>query len=301
MNWFLLALAAPLAWSVANYIDTYVLTREDGGGSGGLIILSSLLSVIFAVALFAHSGGAFLAIGQRKILTLVASGVFEGLYIYFYFMALERENPTTVVSLFQFAPIMGFMFGFLLLGEVPGPMQFVAAGLILIGTLLILAKKKAFSRVQLTVLCIMLLSTLFVGLYNVLFKIAGEGIPFWTGIFWQYIGIGILGAVLFACSRAYRGQFAAMCRTSKSNLVVLILVAELLNIAALLATNAAVLRVSVGLVLSVTSVQPLFVFLEGLVLAWVAPRVFDGSRNITFRMQYVIGIVLICAGGLLVY
>ena len=297
MTWFLLALSAPLAWSIANYLDKFLLSRGDSneGGSGGLMVLSSLVSLLIALVVFLVHGHSVLALHSQFVGVLILSGIFEALYILFYFWALERESTTTVISLFQFAPIMGLLFGFLLLTEVPTGMQIFAVLVILAGTLCIVWKKGA-EKMKGSVLLLMLVSTAFVGIYNTMFKLVAEQTPFWTAILWQYIGIGVVGFLLFTAIPPYRKQTLYMLRRNTLGLTVL---AECMNVVALLATNAAILLAPVAIVLSISSVQPIFVLLEGFVIVALFPKLL--SERPTLKPMYVFGILLVCVGGFLVY
>ena len=299
MNWFLLALAAPLAWSIANYLDKFILSRGESNesGSGGLMVLSSLMSLLIAFAIFLVYGNSLLTLDSQFVGVLILSGIFEALYILFYFWALERESTTTVISLFQFAPIMGLLFGFLLLKEVPTGMQIFAVLLILLGTLCIVWKKGE-PKMKGIVLLLMLVSTAFVGIYNTLFKLIAEQTPFWTAIFWQYVGIGVIGFLLFVAIPPYRKQTLYMIRGKTLGLTTL---AEILNIVALLATNAAILLAPLAVVLSISSVQPIFVLLEGFLIALFFPKLLDQSERPAIKVTYLFGILLVCVGGFLIY
>lgn len=304
MNWFFLALLAPFCWSIANYLDKYLLSgpkeKTAGGGSGGLLILSSAMTIIAALLVLWIAGPDAVSLGSQEVGVLVLSGMFEALYILFYFWALEQESTTTVISLAQFAPIMGLIFGFLLLGEVPHGIQILAVVIILVGTLFIISKKGQRFRFHGHILLLMLVSTAFIGLYNTLFKIAGENIPYWTAMFWQYLGIGAVGFLLYFGVPPYRRQTHAM--LSKSGSVLAITgAAELMNIFALMAMNAAILLAPVALVLSVSSVQPIFVLIEAAILAAIFPKFFSSSEKPTFMVRYVLGILLVCLGGFLIY
>jgi len=47
MNWFLIALIAPIVWSIVNHIDKYMLSKYlKERGLGALLIFSALSSVI---------------------------------------------------------------------------------------------------------------------------------------------------------------------------------------------------------------------------------------------------------------
>ena len=296
MTWLLLSLLAPFIWSIANYLDKYLLSdkAEPGGGSGGLIILSSFMSLLFAGCIYLALGSAVM-LPSRQINILILSGVFEAMYIYFYFQALEIESTSTVISLFQFAPIFGLLFGYVFLSEIPSGTQLLAIVIILIGTLCIVIKKNEF-HLKSKVIWLMTASTICVGLFGTLFKVAGDGLPLWVSVFWQYMGIGLMGFVFFFASRKYQKEFYAMI---KGKFVALVALAEVLNISAVLVTNAAIVLAPVALVLSVGSVQPVIVLIEGLLLAVIYPKLFAHDKP-QFKFQYVLGIVLVVIGGFLI-
>lgn len=305
MNWFILALLAPLAWSAANYLDKFILSRSRGGqggqsGSGGLLVLSSLVSLVFALVL-AVMFGPRLAIDSQHEGALILSGMFEALYLLFYFFALEEESATTVIALFQFAPIFGLIFGYLILGEVPTGLQLAAVALVLAGTLCIVAHKGGGRRITGNVIMLMLVSTIFVALYNTVFKLAGENVYFWAAVFWQYLGIAAVGFLLYFGVPSYRRQFHTMVAKRGKGVLALTGMAELMNILALIATNAAVLLAPVALVLSVSSVQPIFVLIEGFILVKLAPGFIGEDERPYLHTRYIIGIVLVCLGGFLIY
>ena len=299
MNWFILALLAPLAWSIANYLDKFLLSNSGGegeGGSGGLMILSSFVSLIAAGCVLLKFGAAGVTLDSQSVGVLILSGMFEALYILFYFWALEIESTATVISLFQFAPIMGLLFGYLMLGETPTSTQFIAVVVILMGTLLIIKKKGERLSFSGHVLLFMIIATTFVGIYNTLFKIVGENIPFWAAMFWQYLGIGMVGFLLFFGVAPYRKQTIDMVTKKSSRSLGLTAAAEIMNILAVMATNAAILLAPVALVLSVSSIQPVFVMIEAYIIMVFFPKLLDPCDKPKFMLQYILGILLVCVG-----
>ena len=70
MTWFLLALSAPLTWSIANYLDKFLLSRSpesNQGGSGGLMVLSSLVSLLIAFVVFLVHGDSVLTLNSQFV------------------------------------------------------------------------------------------------------------------------------------------------------------------------------------------------------------------------------------------
>ena len=298
MTWLILSLIAPFLWSIANYVDKYILSKTPytNGGSGGLVILSSVVSFFVALILFFKNGTHILQLNMWSIFVLLLAGTFELLYVYFYFLALEIESTSTVITLFQFAPVFGVLFGFIFIHEIPSLIQCMAILIILTGTLCLVIEKNEIN-LKYKVIKLMGVSTLFVGLYGTFFKMAGESLPLWTAVFWEYIGISLAGLLFFIFSKQNQSQFFAML---KGKAVALTSVAEFLNIGAILATNAAVLLAPVGLVLSISSVQPVFVLIEGVLLSIILPQYFKNDRP-KIKPKYIIGILLVVIGGFLIY
>jgi drug/metabolite transporter (DMT)-like permease len=304
MSWITIALLPPLFWSVANYLDKYVMTKakaDASGGAYGLLILSAAVSVVFALIATACIGiEPVQAVSTRSKELLLLSGAFEALYILFYFLALGKESATTVNVLFQFGPIFSLVLGFLFLQETLSPTRMLAIALILVGSLLVV--KRAGERLEMRrdVVGLMLLACAFAAGFILLFKLGGgEEIGFWQAVIWQYFGIGVLG-VLAACFGFAREDFLALLRGRGARMLTVTVGAEGANIAAIIATNAAVLVAPIGLVSSVASVQPIFVLLEGLVLARLLPGLKDVFETPRLTTRVLVGILLACVGGFLI-
>lgn len=299
MNWLFFALMAPLIWSFANYVDKYIISsvQSKDGGSEGFIVVSSFLSLIFSAILFVSQIGRINTEPNfLTILILILSGFFETIYIYFYFRSLEIESASTVIAFFQFAPVFGVILGAIFLKEYPSILQIIAMGIILIGTLFIVAKKDV-SIFKNKIVGLMTLSTLFVGIFSLLFKIGSDGINFWDATKWQYFGMGITAFVFLLFSKKARTQFKSM---SNNRIVMFSSIGEILNIGAILVLNKAITMAQVGIVLSISSIQPAFVFLEGIILAIISPKLFNAEKT-KFKFLYIIGLILVIIGGFLIY
>jgi len=303
MPWFVLALLPPLCWSAANYLDKYVLSRAKSasGGAYGLLILSAAVSVAFALGVLAFVGAdPVSAVSTTSREFLLLSGAFEALYILFYFLALGKESATTVNVLFQFGPVFSLLLGFAFLHEAPLPVQLLATALILIGSTLVVWQPGEKFEMRGDVVGLMLLATGFLAGFILLFKVGGgDDLGFWQAVFWQYLGIGAVGAVL-ACLPFARKDFVELVRGRGTRMLAVTVGAEGANIAAILATNAAVLVAPIGLVSSVGAVQPVFVLIEGIVLARMLPGLKDVFATPALRVRTLVGIALAVVGGFLI-
>src|SRR3989338_8059799 len=109
-NWFLIALIAPILWSVINHIDKYILSRyEEGRGVGALLVFSSLSSIIVLPILAVVYGSQIFGLPLIDRLILLIAGLLNAAGFYFYLKAMDIEEASVVIPLFQVDPIFGYM------------------------------------------------------------------------------------------------------------------------------------------------------------------------------------------------
>jgi len=116
----------------------------------------------------------------------------------------------------------------------------------------------------------------------IVFKIIALDETYWGTAFWEYIGGGIFGLLLFGFVPLYRVQFIATVQKSKVAVLSINLVSELLNIGAKLAANFASLLAPLALVWVVNGFQPIIVFIYGIILTVFIPRL--GKENISRKV-----------------
>ena len=86
MNWFLIALIAPILWAITNHIDKYLISKYFKGGSvGALMIFSSIIGFLLLPVIYFIEPGV-LNVQLSFIIILVLNGFLYvvGLLPYFY-------------------------------------------------------------------------------------------------------------------------------------------------------------------------------------------------------------------------
>ena len=117
-NWFLLSLVAPILWSIINHIDKFILSKyEEGRGVGALLIFSSLSSVIVLPVLAIFYRSKIFDVSFTDGFILLFAGLLSAAGFYFYLRAMNIEEASVVVPLFQFDPVFGYLLGFFILQE----------------------------------------------------------------------------------------------------------------------------------------------------------------------------------------
>src|SRR5262245_35573484 len=137
MHWIPIALLAPACWAVGNHIDKYLLAKQlDRRGAGSLMICSALIGAL-AMALILMVRPDVLGVGLPHALIALLNGVLYILGLLPYFHALQRDEASIVVPLFQTTAVFSYVLGLLVLGEQVTGWQLGATVLIICGSILI--------------------------------------------------------------------------------------------------------------------------------------------------------------------
>jgi drug/metabolite transporter (DMT)-like permease len=117
MHWIILVLLASLCWSITNHVEKFLLSRFfKSHGAGGFILTTLITYLIFLPAIFAYRPDV-IHVTTHDMLLMLASGVMYTLGILAYLHAIERDEVSIAVPLFQTIPIFAYIFGYFLLGE----------------------------------------------------------------------------------------------------------------------------------------------------------------------------------------
>lgn len=296
MHWIFFALGAPIGFSVVNHFDKYLLRRYfPDTGSHILIIFSSLIGLLVAPVFFLINPNAiFLPWPDR--LALLASGALFILACYPYLAALEKDDTSLVVALFQLLPLFTYALGWLFLGETLTAAQLLAAGLIIVGAMgMSLDTKELRWTVKWSILGLMALSSFLFSLDSVLFKVGAVAEDFWVSTGWQYAGFVIPGLAILTFAKRQRRIFFSLFRVKGLKIMSLNVINELVNLFAKISINFASLLAPVALVWVINGFQPFFSFLIGFGLTLFLPALAkeDISKTTVIRKLLCMAVMVV--------
>lgn len=303
-NWFLIALISPILLSFVNHLDKYMLSKySKDRGVGALLILSAVSSVIVLPIIFYFHHDILLNIPVLDILLLVVVGFLSVGAFYFYLLGMDIEETSIVIPLFQLIPVFGYFLGFAILGESLNTPQILSSVLIMLGitflTLEIDEERKL--KIKFKVLILIALSSFFYALQDVLFKKVALVEDFWVSIFWQYISLAFAGLLIFIFVKKFRLAFIDLFKTSGSKVISLNIGAEILYMIANITNSFALLLAPVVLVFVVSSYQPLFVFILGVLLTVFLPHIAKEKISRKHLFHKFVSIVIIIIGSYFLY
>lgn len=301
MIWFLVALAAPILYTSANYIDKYVLGRfvQDEGGIGGIVIFSALFAVVMIPISFLL-GPETLGLSSVVKLVLIINGVVSMTSLILYLNALQKYDTSSVVPMYQLIPVFSYVLGYLILGETLNLPQIIACVLIIVGAFVLsLTLEGGQIKLNSKLLKMMGAASFFSALTGVIFKKIALDAGYWQSQFWEYCGIVLLGLFLLAFVRAYRKDFLQLYRATRGKIFVYGSATEAAMIGGDLLFNYSVLLAPVVLVYVVNSFQPLFVLIFGIVLSKLLPKYYSEVHSRKKLVQKTVAIAIMVGGAIL--
>ena len=295
VNWIFLATGGSLLHAVANHTDKYLLTRYlKQGDVAALTIFSALFSALVLPATLLVCPDV-LNVTPLRALALTANGMLLVLALLCYFHALQRDEASYVVPLYQTIPLFGFVLGYGLLGETVSPMQAAASCVVAIGALVLSFEIAGPIRFKREVVLLMLLASLCYALNGVAFKWLAVDDGFWPCIFWTHVG-KVVSGLLFLLLPGPRRRFVALLKDNDAPVLGINSVSETLFIAGDGLAFYATLFAPVVLVQAAHALQPVFVLALGVALSVFFPQLGEESLGRKQMLQKLIGVAAIIAG-----
>lgn len=302
LYWVGLAAGAPFLWAIVNHIDKYFLSERFShakvGITGGLMIFSTLFSIVVLPILYVIDPQSILSAHFWTASMLVLIGVLHAFSILLYLQALDMDEASIVVPIFQTIPIFGFIFGYLILGEVLTPYQMFGALLVVLFSVLLtleLDKEKGV-RFKKKVLLLMFASSALLALVDTLFKLGAEDKGSVVGaLFWENVGLLIFGIVLLFAP-TYRKSFNALLKHNFKTIFSLNIVSEGLTVIGNVMLRYALMLAPIALVMTIGSIQPLYVFALGILLTLFFPRISKENMSRHSLIQKTVSILFIALG-----
>ena len=301
MDWFLIALLPPALWSITNHFDKYLLSKYfKGGGVGALMVFSSIIGVCL-LPLIAFLHPEVLRFSPNNIL-ITLNGFLYILAILPYFYALQKDEASICVPLFQLIPVFSFVLSYFLLRETLNNNQMAGGILIVVGAIGITLDLTEHKKIKFKkeVFWLMMLSSFIFSLNFIFFKRFAIESDFWFTSFWEYVGFAVFASLLMIFIKSYRAEFFNVLKTNRATVLGLNGVNEIVNIIAKVAFNLASLLTPVTLVWIVNGLQPFFVFIYGVILTLLFPHISQENISKKVLGHKLIAIVVMFVGTYLI-
>lgn len=280
-EWIILALGAPVFWSLSNIVDKVSVEKITINPSQFIFLLSQFYSVIFFIYFLTNQEWSFDFLA-------VTSGILLFFLYYLYAITLEKEDISAVILVHQAEPLFVLALVGLIYRAVPTPRELAGFLLILCGLLWFLGpagqnKRQEKPFISARSIILLLLSALVGAGATIASDLALDHLSLMDLLGQSAFGYGLTGILMLIFSadyriRAFTGGEAGMARKS-----VLIGLTGILDLAGYACFYAALARSpNAGLVAAVTSIHPIFVVALSALATLLVPSLLrednSGSR-----------------------
>lgn len=292
------AILSPAIYGINNYIDKFFLEKYKISPVV-ITVYSGIFAFLAGLIVLGFTG--FYKADIKSVLIIIGSGFLTNIYVLPYFKALNLDETSRVIPLFQFVPVFVLILSFLFLGEKLNLGQYLGALSIVIGSFLISLEKfnaKIF-KIRPAFWYMMLSSFLF-SISVVLYKLGVEEIPFWNTLPYEGLGIGI-GALTIFLYKNNKKAFIKETKGFSKKVYGLMSVNESVYVTARYTTYFALSLVTASVVNVLGGFQPFFVLVYGLILSLFFPFILKETISKKAVGQKLISIALIFLGVYLIF
>jgi len=304
MNWFFIALGAPILWAFVNIADHYLISKyrkqDKERSSGGLVIFSSFIGIIISFLILVFVRGVFEIPSVDKLL-LMLSGVLTIIWIVLYLYALEIEDVSAVVPWFLTIPIFGYILGYIFLGETLSQNQILGSGIIFLGLILISINFTGEKRkLKKKPIIYMAVACLIIAISGVIFKYVTVEGNFWVSSFWEYLGLGLSGFFIYSFLPKHRDEFMHMNKMGGRKIFFVNVISEFMSVSGNLLTTFALLLAPVTMVFLVGTFQPAIVLILTILGTKFFPHIIKENISRKVLIPKAVAIILMVLGSIII-
>lgn len=292
------AILSQAIYGINNYIDKFFLAKYQISPVV-ITIYSGIFGFLAGIIILLFTG--FYQSDLKSFLIILSSGFLTNIYIFPYFKALEKEETSRVIPLFQFTPIFVLILSFIFLGELMQMKQYFGSLLIITGAFLVSLHKLDFKIFNLRPsFWYMMLSSFLFAVSLILYKFGVREIPFWHTLPLEGFGM-MLGAVAVYLYKNNKTIFIEETKRFTKNVYMLMTVNEAVYLLTRYTIYFAVSLIAVSLVNVLGGLQSVFILIYGVVLSLWFPQILKEVISRKVIVQKMVSIVIIIAGLYLIF
>ncbi len=287
-----IGLLCPALRAISNYIDKYLLSKVFIGEKNisVLLIFSSIIGIVILpiILLFNHH---VFAISNVNKLLMMASGAVYILSLIPYLYALNKDDTSTVIPLFQMIAPISIILWYFIFGEILHTQQLVWFLIIFLSSIIISLDITHKIQFKHKIFLLMFLSCVLSSCNYIIFKRVDIHSTFWVTAFWEYIWFWIIGIALL-CIPWYAKSFLRLFKNNKFKIIGLNFINEIINILGVIIMSYVSVITFVWLAQLMSGFQPVFVFVYGILLTLFFPKLIKEEYSKTIIIQKTICIAL---------
>ena len=298
-----LTIFASFLWGITNHIDKFMINGIDESGSSikTLLVFSTLVAGIILSPIWLIISKFSIGISNISLLCVLLSSFVYILATYFYFKALEKNDASIVVVMFQLIPVFSYILALIFFEENLALQQIIGSILIILSAVLISFDfEEKNNKSKWLALILMTLSSLLYATYFFLFDIGIRNSSYNSCAFWLQIGFLIQGIILI-CFKNYRSTFIKAIKNNGQKYFSLNITNEVINLIANLLVNYANVTIPLALANVLNGFQGAFVFILGVIGVKLLPKYFKENISKKIVVQKISCIIISIVGLIIMF
>lgn len=293
MNWLTAALLAPAIYAIINFSDKYLLSKRFKHYQS-LPLFTATVGGLFGLIVFIVLGFPVLPFKDVSILLFI--GIVTMLTQILYFKALNEEEASKIIILFQTLPLFSLLFAVVLLKQSLNSSQILPFFLIFCGAIIITTQS---SRQKITIskaFFLILAYNFFWAILGILVKFMSSNISFYVILSYEGLGLGIGGILTFIFGGMFRNAFINSLKKMRPSTVSILVFNELLFVLSRSLSYFAFYLGPVALVSVLENTQVLYGIIFGALLTILFPSIIKEDITTKNLSKKIIAAVMVFAG-----
>ena len=290
----ILAILASFLWGITNHIDKFMITGIDENKDAikVLLIFSTFVAGIVLTPLWLILGHFNVSISTISLISVLIASVIYIIATILYFKAIEENDASIVVVMFQMIPVFSYIIALILFNENLTFRQILGSLIIILSAVIISFDfEEKNNKKKFKALLLMTLSSLFYSIYFILFDVGIRNSSYYSCAFWYQMGFLIIGLILL-CLKQFRNPFTKAVKKSGKRYLILNTTNEILNLVANLLVNYANIILPIALVNVLNGFQGTFVFILGILGTLFFPKYIKEDLRKKVVIQKIACIIL---------
>ena len=290
----ILAILASFLWGITNHIDKFMITGIDENKDAikVLLIFSTFVAGIVLTPLWLILGHFNVSISTISLISVLIASVIYIIATILYFKAIEENDASIVVVMFQMIPVFSYIIALILFNENLTFRQILGSLIIILSAVIISFDfEEKNNKKKFKALLLMTLSSLFYSIYFILFDVGIRNSSYYSCAFWYQMGFLIMGLILL-CLKQFRNPFTKAVKKSGKRYLILNTTNEILNLVANLLVNYANIILPIALINVLNGFQGTFVFILGILGTLFFPKYIKEDLRKKVVVQKIACIIL---------
>ena len=293
----IITIFASFLWAITNHIDKFMITGIDENGCNykTLVVFSTLIAGLVFTPVWLIVSKFSVSISTVSLVSILLASVVYILATYMYFIALNENDASIVVVMFQLIPVFSYILAYIFFRETLTKWQIIGSIIIILSAVLISFDfEEKNNKSKFKALLLMTLSSLFYSVYFILFDNAIRNSSYNSCAFWYQIGFLLIGLFLIFI-RSFRTTFIKAIKTNGKKYFSFNAVNEILNLIANLLVNFANVTIPIAIANILNGFQGAFVFILGAIGVKLLPKYFkeDISKKIVVQKVSCIALSMV--------